>query len=67
MKQALVKLGMYREQENNHHEWLDHTTRYGEDTKEKKTKQKNYVFAALKRSQFRAKDVNSLVAMLCQH
>ena len=36
MKQALVKLGMYREQENNHHEWLDHTTRYGEDTKEKK-------------------------------
>ena len=66
MKQALVKLGMYRERENSHHDWLDHTNRYGEDTKEK-NHNKNYVFAALKRSQFRAKDINSLVAMLCQH
>ena len=38
-----------------------------EKTQRKKKQNKNYVFAALKRSQFRAKDVNSLVAMLCQH
>ena len=27
MKQALVKQGIYREQESSHHEWADHTLR----------------------------------------
>ena len=66
MKQALVKLGMSESERTAI--MIGLTIRLSmEKTQRKKNTTKNYVFAALKRSQFRAKDINSLVAMLCQH
>lgn len=38
--------GMYRQQENNHHEWLDHTTMMEKTQRAKQNKTKNCVFAA---------------------